>query len=198
MSGELPSSPGFAITELESSDPTLKTTAHSGKDKTRKFGGHKWMFSAQYDVLTKEEFRPIWAFLLSQRGEWDSFTVKPTEFATPLGAGGGTPAVAGASQTGYSMDIDGCPLSTTGWLKAGDPFTLANQSKVYVLTSDADTDGTGAVTLEFIPELIDSPADGELLTITDIAFTMRQRGKVQKYRLRSGLFRHEVDLIEAL
>lgn len=85
-----------------------------------------------------------------------------------VGAHGGTPLVAGASQSGSSLNIDGGTNSTAGFLKAGDVFTIAGVFSVnprtyestgmlqqFVVTADAATDGSGATTLSISPEIND-------------------------------------------
>lgn len=109
-----------------------------------------------------------------------------------VGALGGTPDMAGAGQTGASIDTDGW-TATTGAINAGDVFTIAGvysvnpQSRVstgvlqdFVATADATADGAGAMTIAISPSIITSgayqtvdsaPADGADLTIKGTAAT---------------------------
>lgn len=83
------------------------------------------------------------------------------------GAGGGTPLVNGASQTGSSIATDGWPASTTV-LKGGDAVLFAGDTMVYMLRINATTDGTGAVNLQVSPPVRsgNSPADNAAITTT--------------------------------
>ena len=199
MSGQLPTSPGFTTTNLKSVTQTLSSESQSGKQQIRSFGGHRWQFRAKYPPLTRSEFMPVWAFLLSQKGKFDSFAVIPPDLAVPLGVASGTPLVVGGGQSGNTLNIDGGGASTTGWLKAGDIFTVAGSTKVHMLTQDANTGAGGAVTLNFEPDLIVSPADNGLLKINNVAFTMRLKNDVQSYQARKKPFyNYDLDLIEAL
>lgn len=112
-----------------------------------------------------------------------------------VGAKGGTPLVNGANQhsnatpqaTSQSLVIDGASLSVTGWAKAGDVITIASVFQVndktkqtetflkqFVVLSDANSDGSGNVTLTISPAIVSSgayqnvsaaPADNAAITI---------------------------------
>ena len=123
------------------------------------------------------------------------------------GARGGTPLVNGGSQNvtygssnswGSSQNLicDGGSNSITGWAKAGDIFTIAGVYAVnpvtkvtlpflqqFVVTADANTDGSGNVTLAISPAIISSgafqtvsaaPADNAALTFSGTAATAYQ------------------------
>jgi len=94
-----------------------------------------------------------------------------------VGDHGGTPLVAGASQTGASLTTDGWPVSTTGLLKEGDVITVAGVFEInpqsyqstgrlqhFVVTADVDTDATagGPATIPISPSINDGT-----LTTTD-------------------------------
>lgn len=98
------------------------------------------------------------------------------------GARGGTPLVNGAAQnTTYAatkstgtqnLVLDGASNSITGWAKAGDVFTIAGVYAVnpvsketlgylqqFTVTADANSDGTGNVTLVISPAIISTAND---------------------------------------
>lgn len=79
------------------------------------------------------------------------------------GTYGGTPLVDGASQAGHSVTIDGATPSQTGWAKAGDLVKFTNNDTLHMLTTDSDSDVSGDVTLNIIPELRRSPANNDPL-----------------------------------
>lgn len=117
-----------------------------------------------------------------------------------VGARGGTPLVNGANQflldgavttallsaNAQSLVIDGASNSINGWAKAGDVFTIAGVYAVnpktrqstgrlqeFVVTADANSNGSGAVTLTISPQIITTgkyqnvsagPADNAALT----------------------------------
>lgn len=96
-----------------------------------------------------------------------------------VGAKGGTPLVNGANQHSNSspqsnsqtLVIDGASNSITGWIKAGDVITLAgvyavndrtkqqySYLKQFVVTADANSDGSGNVSLTIAPAIVSSGA----------------------------------------
>ena len=109
------------------------------------------------------------AFALSLRGRKGTFLAGDPSGRIPRGVGGGTPLVKGAGQTGSTLLLDGCPISTTNWLKKGDYFQLGTGSsaRLHKLIENANTNASGEVTLEFVPTLRTSPADNAPLIITN-------------------------------
>lgn len=83
-----------------------------------------------------------------------------------LGAGGGTPLVQGASQTGATLITDGWTGSTTV-LKAGDVLTIAGLNPVYEVTANVTSTASGTATLSLSPAILtgNAPADNAALTI---------------------------------
>lgn len=71
----------------------------------------------------------------------------------------GTVLVAGGSQTGTSLDVDGL----TGTPQVGDTFSITGVELVYTITS-AVTVSSGAATLTISPALDSSPADNAPIT----------------------------------
>lgn len=106
--------------------------------------------------------------------------------AHTVGDHGGTPLVAGASQTGATLTIDGGTNSTTGFLKKGDVFTIAGVFEVnpqsyqttgrlqrFVVTADVDTNGSGAASIPISPAINDgtnTTVDGDGNTVSLAAY----------------------------
>lgn len=178
---------------------TIVNESVSGKRHVRQIGGHKWKLTAQYPAMTRAEFAPVLAFMIAQRGQFESFQIVPPLIATPLGdVSGSAPLVDGASQTGRSLITNGWGPSKTV-LAAGDFIKLANNNKVYMVTADAVSDGSGDATLSIEPALMTSPADASAITVSGVPFTMALSGDVQEFRTKEiGFFSYEVDLIEVL
>lgn len=136
----------------------------TGAVQTLEIPGARWRFSAAFPPLTHEQSAVMQAFLLKLRGQANRFTVPYWPRLSPRGVGGGTPLIKGGSQTGSSIDIDGCPISTTGWLKAGDPVAFNGELRVVV--SDVDSDGSGNATLVLDSPVRASPPDNDPVTIS--------------------------------
>jgi hypothetical protein len=82
-----------------------------------------------------------------------------TQFiATGVGSGTGT---ATAGQTGATLALDGATNTVTGWLKAGDYIQLgsAGTSTLHKVLKDANSDGSGVVSLDIWPAMRRPPLD---------------------------------------
>lgn len=84
----------------------------------------------------------------------------------PRGAGGGTPLVQGASQSGTSIVTDGWTPSVTNVVRAGDCIRFAGLTPLYRITADANSDGSGVATLSINPSIPtgSGPADNAAVT----------------------------------
>ena len=53
-----PTSPIFNEISIESESPTLSSTSVNGRIQSRKIGGQKWTFTANYPPMTQAQFKP--------------------------------------------------------------------------------------------------------------------------------------------
>lgn len=177
----LPSTPRFQTARFRLQTHTL--THVSELDRTAQTveipEAARWSFEATLPPMN-ESTAAAWIAKLAELGgqagrfyQGDPWKIAPLGTAkdTP-----GTPQVAGASQTGKTLDIDGAPASETGWLLAGDyiAYDLPSGGRaLHILTADADTDGSGAATLSFYPAIRESPADNETIRLSPATCVMR-------------------------
>lgn len=149
----------------------------TGTVQRRELPGARWTATVSMKNMPPEKHRLWMATLAQLRGMSGSCYLSPS-FAFPRrGAGGGTPLVNGASQTGNTLNVDGGPLSTTAWLKVGDYFSFTNgvgdtELKI-VVSADVNTDGTGAATITFEPPIRSAPADDAPIEIDAPTAIMR-------------------------
>ena len=89
------------------------------------------------------------------------------------GAGGGTPLVNGADQSGTSLVTDGWTASAAVRMKAGDCFTVAGLDVLFRATADISSDGSGNATITIEPPIVagSSPANNAALTIASATLT---------------------------
>lgn len=130
-----------------------------------------------------ENARPWLAWLAKLDGSLHTFNLGDPLGASPRGAGGGTPLVNGASQTGSSLVVDGCPVSEIGWLLEGDYIQLGSgvDARLYMVTSDVDTNGTGDAAIEVWPEIETAPSDNDPVVITNTVGTFRLASNVSTW-----------------
>ena len=135
----------------------------SGAIQTIDRGGERWMISLQYRNLQGANLGTMLAFFTKLNGQQHRFTLH-NHAENNQGSFGGTPLVAGASQTGTSLNIDGCSFNITNWIKGGDWFGVGGALKL--ATADANSDGAGLLTLSFGPRILTAPANNDPITTT--------------------------------
>lgn len=171
MSGQLSTTFEHAAFELISDQRSFSSRSLSGKRFSRLGDYHTWRLRMTFNDMTPAEHAVLEAFLVDQDGTNETFTVIPPGKATPRGNWGGTiQYVSNASST--SMVMSGFTLSDSDAVKAGDLFTVAGSTKVYMVTADAAADGSGNATVNFKPRLIATPGASAAITHTNVAFTV--------------------------
>ena len=198
MSGTFPTSPKFQSLAVSSNQSTFVSRSISGRRQSRQIGGQYWRLRASFPPMTRTQFAPIYAFVIAQRGRYESFSVIPAVISTGQGSPAGTPLVDGASQTGRSLVTDGWNASIAIF-KAGDYLKIAGNDKVYMVTADVSSDGSGDATIAIEPALVASPADDAAITHSSVPFTVALRAGVQEFATgTTGLFQFEIDMEEVL
>lgn len=150
--------------DITSATPTMVSTSQSLKRVTTSRGAHRFGVRFNYAAMTRDEFMPIWAFLMSQNGQAGDFTV-----ALPNQEPRGTLSTAPSQQLRLNADttrgstslvLKNFANSETDAVKAGDFFNITGSKKTYIATSDASSDSTGLLTLNFFPKLqVDAAQD---------------------------------------
>ena len=119
------------------------------------YAGQMWEADITLPPLKgRNEAEPWNAFLMALNGQAGRFLLGDPNGATPRGTAStspGTPII--TDQTGSTIDVTGAASSQTGWLLAGDYIQIgtASAATLHKVLVDADTDGSGDVTLEIWP-----------------------------------------------
>ena len=192
MSGTYPALPIFASVGFKSVYYNLSSQSLSGRTQVRNIGGQRFEFSASYSRLLRSEFTPVLAFVMSQRGMAETFSIVLPEISSTSGTATGTVRTNGTSPIGdKTIAIDGL----TGLLKAGDVIKFASHSKVYMVTQDRD--GAGDLSIE--PGLEAVVANDTVITYNDVPFLVRLNNDIQEYNIGSAsLVDFDVDFIESV
>lgn len=133
----------------------------SGSVQTVELPGLRWTVSFMLRLLEEEDAAMLHAFLLKLRGRAGRFALYNFARPVPRGTATGTPMVAGAGQTGTTLEIDSLAAGAT--LLVGDFFGVNGELKMVV--EDATADGTGAMAVTFEPPLRAAPADNAAVTL---------------------------------
>ena len=195
MAGTYPTTPEFSSVGFSSEQKTITTTTDSGKMFAVQVDGQRFKFSASYPPMNRSEFAPVYAFIMKQRSQKETFQIALPDLKNAKGDVSGTVLVNGSHSAGdTTIDVDGM----TGEIKAGDFVKFAGDTKVYMVVSDA-TAVAGAATLTIEPPLRSAIADDAAVTYDGVEFTVRLTNDVQQFNTGDlDLYRFEVDFIEAL
>jgi hypothetical protein len=138
--------------------------------QTIELSGARWRASYTLRPMIKSD-ASIWkVFLLKLKGRAEFFNAYDPDY-TRQGVGGGSPVVLGSGQTGNTLLIDGVTPLVSGWLKAGDYFSVNGELKQ--VTQDINTDVYSQATLVFEPRLRNSPGDNAVINITNPTCRMK-------------------------
>ena len=113
-------------------------------------GGQRWHIKFNYAPLTREQFAPIWTFLIKQRGRYGRFTIAlpNQEPRGSLNTQQNLQLRAKNTLTaGNQLTIKNFVANQTGVIKQGDYFRIGSISKVYIACEDYDSDSVGEVTV---------------------------------------------------
>ena len=155
---------------------SLQHLAQSGKLTTRSTTqvGRSWTETYLVDVRGNND-RKLMATVRNYLRNGTTFDITHRDHLTPKGAYGGSPLVAGADQTGATINLDAASATITNWARAGDLVTFAGITLVYEVTADTNSDGGGLVALPIDPPIFvgSSPGNNAVLTTTAVVLTAR-------------------------
>tara|TARA_R100001460_G_scaffold26146_1_gene52770 strand:- start:2506 stop:3105 length:600 start_codon:yes stop_codon:yes gene_type:complete len=199
MSGTYPTSPKFKTLGFRSEQKTLTSTTDSGKMFSVQIDGQRWKFSASYPPMGRTTFAPVYAFIIKQRSQKETFTIIPPVISSARGNETANVLVNGAHTAGdTTITIDGHQNNSAGAFKAGDLIKFASHSKVYMIVEDVTPSGN-ASTITIEPPLRNALADDEAITYDNVPFTVRLTNDVQQFNTDDlDKYNFEVDFCESL
>tara|TARA_A100001011_G_scaffold355916_1_gene399524 strand:+ start:608 stop:1381 length:774 start_codon:yes stop_codon:yes gene_type:complete len=218
--------PGFASVKFSTKQPIMMSRTNSGRVITRSIAAHSWNISISYNPLTREEFEPVFAFLLSY-GRLNPFFVslpqylesRDTQFAAANPAKQLTTAEGASIAAGRTYMQCSWTGTDSEYPKVGDMFTItdpgnSNSFKAYMVTrfesvQDANTSFDAAtqpsssaaspVRIHFNPPLVTAVSNGSTLDFTAPKIRVIKQGDVTGYDLGvDGLYKFNLQLEEAL
>lgn len=199
MSGTYPTSPVFSSIGFTSEQKTITSTTDSGKMFSVQVDGQRWKFSASYPPMTRQRFAPVYAFIVKQRSQKETFTIVPPVISSARGHEVNNVAVNGVHTAGdTTIAVDGHHNNSAGAFLAGDLIKFGGHDKVYMIVEDVNP-VANASTLTIEPPLRQALADDETITYDNVPFTVRLTNDIQTFNTDNiDLYKFEVDFIEAL
>lgn len=167
------------------SNTTFFRSPLSGAIQTEDRSGEYLGATIEYRNMTQAQKAVIMALIAKLNGQQHRVTL-PFHAVDNRGAFGGTPLVNGASQTGTSIDIDGASTGITNWIREGDVFSFNGEMKI--CTADANSDGSGNVTISFWPRIRTSPDNNAAVETTTPVGTFMLANNSQEMSFRPGIF----------
>lgn len=166
--------PGFASVKLSSEQPIMRDRTNSGRLITRAAAYHKWSIDISYNPLTKEEFSPVYNFLLHKQGSLKPFFVSLPQYRNQ-GITDKTVSsdAAAGSTTLYCTTTDITPGALLRITDSQD----SNHTKAYMVTRV----GTNNITVT--PGLAKFVNAGATLDFTAPTIKVIQTSDVQEYSL---------------
>lgn len=163
---------GFTNINLQSNLPTLITKSISGREERAQVSSQYWSFSASFSNLSDAERRQLMGFIMSKRGSYSSFTIElPSSYNDSSGSYSGT--VTTSTATAGALSFTGTVSSNNTLIfKAGDLIKFAGHDKVYMITGDVTSNGSGAITASVFPA-IKTTSNAVVVTYTDVPMTVR-------------------------
>ena len=142
---------GFASVQFSSQAPVQVSRTNSGRVITRSAAGHKWTIGITYNPMTRDQFEPVYNFLLAQKGRLKPFFVQlPNQYTSRNAAFSSftvnnTPTAGTAvNQGGEFMLQAGHSATQTTSPQPGDMFTITDtndslHTKAYRVTRVMNT-----------------------------------------------------------
>ena len=196
MAGTYPTTPEFASIGFGSEQKTITSTTDSGKMFSVQVDGQRFKFSASYPPMRRSEFAPVYAFIMKQRSQKETFQIALPDLKNAKGDVSGIVSTNGSHSAGdTTIDIQ----NITGTIKAGDFIKFNTHSKVYMVVEDATGDSNDEATITIEPPLRENVDTDVVILYDNVPFTVRLTNDVQEFNTNDlDLYRFEVDFIEAL
>lgn len=208
--------PGFASISVTSNDKVMMNRTNTGRVITRKIATQQWKLKISYNPLTRDEFEPVYNFLLYY-GKLRPFFVRLPQHEAARNSGIDTSILTdGAIAAGaQSFVVDGFgTLTTSNRPRPGDMFTFNDSSdslhkKMYrVLRTETSGDastygssdpGANHVRIWTYPNIIRAVSDNTTITFVDPKMRVIMDKDVVQYSLNTdNLYKFNLQLTEAL
>lgn len=218
--------PGFSSVKLASEHKIMNSRTNSGRLVSREISGHKWNIDLSYNPMTRDEFEPVYSFLLEKRGSMRPFFVslpqykqpRDSDFASYVGNAANSFITTGTTPAGsveFKINHSGGTTynsNTHGTAKPGDLFTIddtndTNHTKVYqVVRVESDVSQESGTTplasnellIKFVPALQRAVSTGAEIIFNDPKFRVIMKNDIQEYSLNTdNLYSFSLKLEEA-
>jgi hypothetical protein len=200
MAGTLPTSPAFRSVTIKSNNPNITTISTSGRRQVKTQQAQFWSFTANYPPMKRSDWAPIAAFIMQQRGAYESWTVLLQDYSNTQGnLTTETVTTTNTESIGSTqIELTSGSLTQTDALKAGDFVKFNNHNKVYMVTGDVDF-SSGSATMNIEPGLLVSVNSATGIDYNDVEWTVFLTNDVQEFNTGlANVVEYELEFREAL
>ena len=182
--------PGFASVKLSSNQPIMRSRTRSGRLVSRAVSYHMWEIDISYNPLTKQEFTPVFSFLLEKRGSLKPFYLQLPQYRNQVSVNKITTESKNAGAT--SIEVNSTTGIASGMLFNIVDTTDSTHTKTYMVTRASGT------TLSFIPGLQKDVSTASTIDLITPKIKVIQTSDTQEYALGSNnLYSFSLKLEEA-
>ena len=160
-----------ARAKLTTFAPNRVSLTHNYRKVVRSASVHRWRLTLTYGDMIREEADELFAYLVSQGGQFGTFDIPLTVIGrdSPVGiynSGSDSPVVNGAHS------VEDTTIATSGWrnngtalCKKGSFVQFAGDNKLYILTEQVDSNGSGQATLTIYPGIKTALVGAEVVSV---------------------------------
>lgn len=206
--------PGFASVKINSTQKIMRDRTNSGIVTSRAQSYHMWSIDITYNPMTREEFDPIYSFLLEKQGSFKPFKVSLPQYKNNENRNiiaSASAYTAGKSQLLVDLQSDNNDAKVGDLFHITDPGN-SNHTKAYKIVrietngnlSGADDDtaddpDSGEMRITFVPPLQSTvETSNSFINLTTPLIQVIQKGDVQEYSLNTeNLYSFSLKLEEA-
>lgn len=205
MSGTFPLQAGFTTTNFSSQTTSRVTVSVSGKTQRIKTGQQFFTFKLKSPKMTRLQVDADFSFIAAQDGQVESFTIVPPVISSTKGTASGTVTVVNATSSAPVLSLAAGSKNVgvsggSGTLKKGDLIKFSNHDKVYMLTEDANLDGSTVDQLSFYPPLTTAlTGGGQTITYNSVPFKVYLNSDTATFSTSTdGLHQYEISVNEEI
>jgi hypothetical protein len=187
--GQFPTTPSFQAVNFKINTPTITSETNSGKIRRVGYGHSYYTMEAKYPSLTASQLGEVTGFVATAMGPLFSFEIVIPELSTSKASNTSANNVAttGTVAVGQRwVNLTGVGVNNTTILKAGDFFRFNTHSKVYMVTQDVTTSGSGTANVQFSGSAVSSVASGTRIWTNGVPFTMILESPEQQFESSYG------------
>lgn len=134
--------PGFASVKFTSNAPTMVGKTNSGRLVSRRVAGQNWKISIKYNPMTRDQFEPIYNFLLFH-GRLNPFYVRLPQYQKSR-HNDGTNSFDYELSNGRTISTDGAHAAGSNYILTDGYASAATNSgprpgDMFTITDDTDT-----------------------------------------------------------